>query len=88
MEDLKLIRQVTITLCAGSLPEGIHGCITTDSRPDAYIIALNSQDSPEGQQAALLHELLHLFRQDLEQAGSVDDLESDLHDKHSPGCWV
>lgn len=45
------------------LPEGIHG-MTSKSISEAFIVAINSEDTPERQEQAFIHEMMHIWRDD------------------------
>lgn len=69
---------IQLTIRRDALPPGIHGAIATTGTNN-YIIVTNQQETETQQAAAFLHECLHLFHDDLNGRGSVDEIETARH---------
>lgn len=60
------------------LPITSHGIAGTDG--EAYYVLINSNDTPERQREAFIHEMLHIWDGDLDRTGeSVSELEKKKH---------
>lgn len=56
-----------------ALPEDIHAF--TVKREGGYHVVLNDRSTRDRQLSALLHEVCHIFRGDLESSGPVGQIE-------------
>lgn len=59
------------------LPENVHGAAGTDGVN--YYILINKNDTAERQEEAFIHEMLHIWRGDLDREGNADQLEAIRH---------
>lgn len=65
------------TICIerpADMPPGVHGAVAATGT--GYIILLNPADTPARQLAAFLHEMTHLYNQDLTSGRSVGEIEA------------
>lgn len=71
--------KITIYMDAQDLPADVHGAITKDDTGTYYVL-LNTNDSSDRRQQAFLHEMLHIYRGDLNKDGAdVSELEGAAH---------
>ena len=67
-----------LRLIWAELPRSVHGMSTRDG--DTYTVVINAADDPDQQQAAYIHELLHIWHHDHDKTGAdVDRLEAERH---------
>ena len=60
------------------LPASAHGIAGTDG--EAYYVLINSNDTPERQREAFIHEMQHIWDGDLDRTGeSASELEKKKH---------
>ena len=72
--NVNTTRKFTLQIVTAALPEGVRAMIS-GSDADGYIIMIDSNLSPADQEAAFLHECLHLYRQDTTSAADADAAE-------------
>lgn len=68
-------RNITITIHKlEGVPEGIHGSVLGSG--GRYTIILNAEDTPTQQLATFLHEMTHIYNEDAERGGNVQEIET------------
>ena len=70
------MREIKIILEEDRLPSDIHGM--TSERDGVYYVLLNAEDQTERKEAAFLHELLHIYREDFKSGKTVDEIETEV----------
>ena len=67
-------REINITLHTVPLPDGIYGGVTQDKN-GGYAVFVNADKTEDEQAAAFLHEMLHVYRRDLEAPAGITAAE-------------
>lgn len=71
-------RKIKLRIVEQPLPQGIHGASVKDG--DTIIVFINEDDTPDEQQGAFIHEMLHVWHGDHDQEGvNVQQLEAERH---------
>ena len=78
------IRRVDLKIAAVPLPDTTRGA--TDKQPDAdgherYTVAINSGMDELQKAAAFIHEALHIYHNDFEQPGTLEEIEGERRDE-------
>ena len=74
MQEQKII----LRLIKHPLPRSVHGLSAKDG--DAIIVLINEDDDPDTQEAAFIHECLHIWRGDHDRTGAdVQQIEARAH---------
>lgn len=69
---------ITLRLIRAELPRSVPGMSTRDG--DTFIVVVNAAADPDQQQAAFVHELLHIWHHDHDKTGdALDQLEAERH---------
>ena len=78
------IRRVDLKIAAVPLPDTTRGA--TDKQPDAdgrerYTVAVNANMDELQKAAAFIHEALHIYHNDFEQPGTLEEIEGERRDE-------
>ena len=70
---------MNIVILKKILPENVHGAAGADGTN--YYVLINKNDTAERQEETLIHEMLHIWRGDLDREGNADQLEAIRHEE-------
>lgn len=78
--EFELVKKINVQVYRAKMPESIHGTVTED-QAGKHMILINSEDSPDGQACAFLHEMLHLWNDDFNRVAveGVQAVEARTH---------
>ena len=68
---------MTIRIHREKLPQSVHGAVTQDGT--CYTIILNADSTPAQQLAAFLHEMTHIYNNNLAEGGDAKEVEEQTH---------